>query len=310
MNDETSLWRLFFRIVERGSLTRAADDLNLEPSSVSRRLSTLEKRLQVRLLNRSTRKVTLTDAGSRAYEQMKPLVAEMEGVLADLDARSPKIAGVIRMTAPVNFGERFLTPWLTEFQRRHPEVLFDLVLSDQRMDLMAEAMDLALRVGTLPASDLLARPIGDMPNVLCASQGYVASHGLPQVPEELVSHRAVLYSLGQERNRTRLQLFRGDEEATVELNGVFYLNNVGAIHQVVLSGAGIHAGPRWLFNDGIASGALVELLPDWTLAALPVHLVRLKSRYEAKRIKVLSNWIADCWQREFSTPKTMKVAES
>ncbi|NWA24544.1 LysR family transcriptional regulator [Pseudomonas gingeri] len=298
MNDDISLWRLFFRIVERGSLSRAAEDLNLEPSSVSRRLSALEKRVEVRLLNRSTRMVTLTDAGSRAYEQMKPLVAEMEGVLADLDSRSPKIAGVIRMTAPVNFGERFLTKWLTAFQRRHPQVLIDLVLSDHRIDLKAEAMDLAMRVGELPTTDLVARRIGEMPNVLCASRGYIALHGMPSTPEDLVSHRAILYSLGRERNRTRLKMSKQGREVSVELNGVFHLNNVGAIEQAVSDGAGIHPGPRWLFNEGIASGALIELLPDWSLMALPVHLLRLEARYEPKRVRALGDWIAQCWSNE------------
>jgi len=298
MNDDISLWRLFFRIVERGSLTKAADDLGLEPSSVSRRIASLEKRLNVRLLNRTTRQVTLSEAGARAYEQMRPLIEEMERVIADLDGTAPQIAGAIRMTAPVNFGERHLVPWLTAFQQLHPQVVVDLVLSDSRLDLSGEAIDLALRVGDLPVSDMVARKIGHMPNVLCASRSYVQAHGLPNKPQDLVGHRAILYSLGQERHRTRLRLCRNGKEMSVELRGVFYLNNAGAILQAVRQGAGIHPGPRWLFEEGIRAGELVELLPDWGLVGLPVHLVRLNNRYEAKRVRALGDWIEKCWAEQ------------
>ncbi|AIR89699.1 LysR family transcriptional regulator [Pseudomonas cremoricolorata] len=298
MNDDISLWRLFFRIVERGSLTKAADDHDLEPSSVSRRISSLEKRLNVRLLNRTTRQVTMTEAGSRAYELMRPLIDEMEGVIADLDGASPLIAGTIRMTAPVNFGERHLVGWLTAFQKQHPQILLDLVLSDARLDLRGEAIDLALRVGEPPVSDMLIRRIGCMPSVLCASPAYVRAHGLPEKPQDLTSHRGILYSLGQERHRTRLRLNRDGKEVSVELQGVFYLNNVGAILQAVRQGAGIHPGPRWLFQEGIDSGELVELLPKWSLTGLPAHLVRLNNRYEPKRVKALEDWIEQCWVRE------------
>lgn len=295
MNDDISLWRLFFRIVERGSLTKAADDHDLEPSSVSRRISSLEKRLNVRLLNRTTRQVAMTEAGSRAYELMKPLIDEMEGVIADLDGGSPLIAGTVRMTAPVNFGERHLVPWLTAFQRQHPQVLLDLVLSDSRIDLRGEAMDLALRVGELPVSDMLTRRIGSMPSGLYASLAYVRAHGLPEKPQDLTTHRAILYSLGQERHRTRLRLHRDGKEVSVELQGVFYLNNVGGILQAVRQGAGFHPGPRWLFQEWVDSGELVELLPEWGLTGLPVHLVRLNNRYEPKRVKALEDWIEQCW---------------
>jgi DNA-binding transcriptional LysR family regulator len=302
MNNEIDLWRLFFRIVERGSLTKAADDLNLEPSSVSRRLTGLEQRLNVQLLNRSTRRVTLTDAGARAYEQMRPLIDEMEGILADLDGQAPQVLGPIRVTAPVNFGERFVTQWLTAFQRAHPGVRFDLVLADSRLDLMAEGLDLALRIGEVPSCDLIARRIGSMPHLLCASPGYLAKYGRPQTPADLPSHRAILYSLARDRKSTLLRLHRNGTEAKVELNGAFFLNNVGAIHAAVLDGAGLHAGPSWLFEDAIASGSLEELLVGWRIAPMPVHLLRLKGRYVPRRVEVLVQWLEQSW-REAGLPE-------
>lgn len=295
MNDEVSLWRLFFRIVERGSLSKAAEDLQLEPSSVSRRITALEKRLKVQLLYRSTRNLSLTAAGERAYEKMRPIIEDMEGVLTDLDARSPIVSGTIRITAPVSFGECYVTRWLMAFQRQHPAVLFDLVLSDNRLDLMEEGFDLAIRIGEMSASDLVVRRLGDMPNIICASPAYLAETSVPRRPADLRLHRAVVYSLSREKHLSRLKMERAGETQHVELTGIFFLNNVGAIRQAVIGGAGIHAGPAWLFKSCLETGELVQLLPDWRLAALPVHLVRLKSRYVPHRITALYDWLYQCW---------------
>lgn len=297
-NDEMSLWKLFFRTVERGSLSKAADDLQLEPSSVSRRISALERRLKVQLLYRTTRNLSLTAAGERAYERMRPIIEDMEGALADLDTDSPAVTGRIRITAPVNFGESYVTTWLAAFQRQHPAVLFDVVLSDNRLDLMAEGLDVAIRVGEMPSSDLVAKRLGVMPNIICASPGYLAKAGMPVAPRDLVAHKAIIYSLSKEKHLSRLKMQRAGEAEHVELAGAFFLNNVGAIRKAVLDGAGIHAGPTWLFKDSLVAGELVQLLPDWTLPSLPVYLVRLRSRYVPHRITALYEWLHECWNEE------------
>ncbi|PHM74873.1 substrate binding domain-containing protein [Xenorhabdus kozodoii] len=259
MNHDLTLWQLFFRIVERGSLTTA---------------------------------------GTLAYEQMRLLLNEMDGILRDISNKS--LAGKIKITAPVNFGERYATQWLTLFQHQNPDITFDLVLSDSCLDIRQEGIDLAIRIGELPASRLVAKKLGNMLGVLCASPSYLLKHGTPKHPQDLSYHKAIIYSLHQHISSTRLQLFRAHEVKQVELSGNFYLNNVGAIYQAVCHGVGIHAGPAWLFNEAIQSGQLIRLLPDWQLPALPVHLLRMKSHYVPHRISVLMDWIALCWQKEAS----------
>ncbi|MDX7991293.1 LysR family transcriptional regulator [Xenorhabdus littoralis] len=294
MNHDLTLWHLFFRIVERGSLTKAAKDLHLDPSVASRRLAILEHQLKVQLINRSTRKLSLTAAGTVAYEQMRPLLDEMDSVLGDISNKS--LAGKIKITAPVNFGERYVTQWLTLFQHQNPDITFDLVLSDQCLDLRQEGIDLAIRIGELPASTLIAKNLGNMSGVLCASPEYLLRHGTPEHPQDLNYHKSVIYSLHQNASLTRLQLSRDHVVEHAELSGNFYLNNVGAIYQAVCRGVGIHAGPAWLFNEAILNKKLVRLLPDWQLPTLPVHLLRMKSHYVPSRISALIEWIVLCWK--------------
>ncbi|CAM3875551.1 substrate binding domain-containing protein [Xenorhabdus thuongxuanensis] len=229
---------------------------------------------------------------------MQPLLNEMDGILNNISNKS--LAGKINITAPVNFGERYVTQWLTLFQLQHPDITFNLILSDQCLDLRQEGIDLAIRIGELPSSALVAKKLGNMFGILCASPEYLLKHGTPEHPQDLSYHKSIIYSLHQHISPTRLQLSRNHEVEQVELSGSFYLNNVGAIYQSVCHGAGIHAGPAWLFNEAIYSGKLIRLLPDWQLPVLPVHLLRMKSHYVLHRISVLMDWVVSCWQKEDS----------
>ncbi|MFJ7142826.1 LysR family transcriptional regulator [Pseudomonas protegens] len=296
-NQDNAAWRIFFRVVERGSLTLAAEDLHLEPSSVSRQLTALERRLNSQLLNRSTRKVSLTPVGTRAYEQMRPLIEEMDALLAGLDQQQTTLSGRLRVSAPVALGERHVATWLAAFQQRHPHIVLDLLLCDRALDLMAEGIDLALRVGHLPASSLVARPLGALSHGLYASPGYLQTHGTPQHPGDLPAHRALIYSWMTEHSPSQLTLTRQGQVENVELNGSFYLNNVGAIRAALLAGAGLHAGPDWLLDEALQRGELRRLLPQWQLPALPVNLLRLHSRFVPERVSTLSDWLAECWQQ-------------
>ncbi|WP_338884783.1 LysR substrate-binding domain-containing protein [Xenorhabdus sp. TH1] len=296
MNHDLALWHLFFRIVEKGSLIKAAKDLRLDPSVASRRLATLEHQLKVQLINRSTRKLSLTDTGILAYEKMRPLLNEVDSILSDISGNS--LAGKIKITAPVNFGEHYVTQWLTIFQQKNPDIIFDLVLSDNCLDLRQEGIDLAIRIGELSVSTLVAKKLGNISGVLCASPVYLNKYGTPLHPQDLTKHRSIIYSLHQNAYPARLQLSCNGHIERVELSSSFYLNNVGAIYQAVCDGAGIHAGPMWLFNKAIQDGKLIRLLPDWTLPILPVHLLRSQNSYVLNRIIALSDWIEKCWPTE------------
>lgn len=296
MNHNLALWHLFFRVVETGSLIKAAKDLRLDPSVASRRLATLEYQLKVQLINRSTRKLSLTEAGMLAYEQMLPLLNEVDSIVSNIS--NNELAGRIKVTAPVNIGEHYVTQWLTMFQQKNPAIIFDLILSDDCLDLRKEGVDLAIRIGELPSSTLIAKKLGNISGTLCASPIYLEKYGTPLHPQDLKKHRSIIYSLHKNTNPTRLQLSCNDRIERVELSSYFHLNNVGAIYRAVCDGAGIHAGPTWLFNKDIQDGKLIRLLPDWILPELPVHLLRVKNDYVLSRISTLSDWIEKCWQAE------------
>ncbi len=215
-----------------------------------------------------------------------------------MNGYSTELSGTIRITAPVNLGERFLAGWLTAFQHVHPDIIIDLVLSDRSMDLIQEGIDIALRIGHLPDSELVARKIGDVHGVLCASPAYLEKHCTPEEPAQLARHSTVIYSWRQDGRPTQLTLTRGTLQKTVELRGTFFANHVGAIHQAVLDGAGFHAGPIWLFGDAIREGRLVPVLTDWQLPVLPVHILRLKHPYVPARFSALSDWLVDSWKNE------------
>ncbi|MCC8365215.1 LysR family transcriptional regulator [Xenorhabdus sp. PB61.4] len=295
MNHDLALWQLFFRIAEKGSLIKAAKDLRLDPSVASRRLAALEQQLKVQLINRSTRKLSLTEAGKLAYFRMLPLLNEIDNTLSDISGNA--LSGIIKITAPVSFGEHYVTQWLTVFQHKNPDIIFDIVLSDSCLDLRQEGIDLAIRIGELPDSTLIAKKLGNISGVLCASPKYLAKYGTPMYPQDLTKHKSIIYSLHQNIHPTNLQLSRNELIERVELFGSFYLNNVGAIYQAVCDGAGIHAGPKWLFNNAIKDRILIQLLPDWTLPSLPVHLLRVQNNYVLNRILILSDWITECWKQ-------------
>ncbi len=193
-NDDLAAWRLFFRVAELRSISKTARECAVEPSSVSRRLSALERRLGAQLLTRATRSLHLTDAGERAYVRMRALVEEMDALGSELGEQGRSLSGHLRITAAVPLGERLLTPWVAAFQSEHPAVTAELLLSDRPTDLLADRIDLAIRIGPVADERLVARRIGEMPLVMCASPAYLAAHGRPRKPADLAVHRGLLYT--------------------------------------------------------------------------------------------------------------------
>lgn len=295
-NDDLAAWRLFFRVAELGSISKAAAEIAVEPSSVSRRLSALERRIGAQLLTRATRSLHLTDAGARAYERMRGLVEEMDAVGAELGEHGQALSGHLRITAAVPLGERLLTPWLAAFQREHPAVTAELILSDRPTDLLADRIDLAIRIGPLAAERLVARRIGEMPMVMCASPAYLAAHGHPRKPADLAAHRGLLYTKLVE-GEDRLFLEKGGRRVRLELPLPLRINNIAAVHRAALDGAGINpVAPLWLCGEDLRAGRLVRLLPDWAHPPAPAHAVRLPARHTPRRIEAIIDWIAQRWK--------------
>ncbi|MEM7282156.1 MAG: LysR family transcriptional regulator [Pseudomonadota bacterium] len=277
--------RLFQRVAELGSIRGAAREEAIEPSSVSRRMNRLESRLGTKLLERAQNRTQLTDAGASYYEHMRVLVPQFEAAESAVsgDADTPK--GLLKVDAAIDFGQQYVAKWLLSFQQKHPQVQFELSLSSRHVDLVAEGIDVAIRVGNLRDSSLKARRLASVPRVLVASPDYLVAHGNPETPADLQSHQHVFFS---RNNRIQLLELHDSKGAThtVKRQGRVTINAVSSLVDAVKMGCGVHTGPRWAFQDAIDSGDVVELLPGYsqrpmTMSAIWAPAVLLPARIRA-----------------------------
>lgn len=279
---ETNEW-IFLRVVEAGSIKAAADQLGTDPSSVSRKVAALEKRLGVKLLQRSTRRSSPTEAGSLYFQGMRRLVDEQAALEASVGGEIDQPRGVLRVAAPVDFGTRFVAPVLRTLQRDNPDLQVELRLGSRFEDLAEQGIDVAIRIGRLPDSSLICRRLGEVPRVLVASRGYLAERGAPTRPRDLANHEFVFYSPSQARSPVELMGPEGAERVMV--SGHITVNSVTAICELVEAGQGIHHGPEWAFREGLEADRLVRVLPDYALEAFPVHALYVSTTFVPAKIR-------------------------
>jgi DNA-binding transcriptional LysR family regulator len=264
---------VFTKVVETKSFTGAADSLGLPKSTVSRKLAQLEERLGVRLVQRTTRKLALTDIGEAYYERCARIVADLaaaEQLVTDMQA-TPR--GRLRVTATVDFATRWVGGIVAEFITQHPDINVELEATDRIVDLIEDGYDIALRfsMGPLPESTLIARKLCDIKLVLAASPAYLEARGMPKTIEDLDEHDHVLFT-PISRNQT-WTLFNGDTHHEFGRPARFASNNYGAVRDVVLAGGGVTVMSDFMIADDLANGALVRVLPEWTTSTIEVHAV-------------------------------------
>ncbi len=262
---------VFTKVVETKSFTGAAEQLGLPKSTVSRKLAQLEERLGVRLVQRTTRKLALTDIGQAYYDRCARIVADLaaaEQVVTDMQA-TPR--GRVRVTAPIDLSMQYLGAIIAEFIAEHADVYVELDASDRVVDLIEEGFDVAVRIGSLVESTLIARKLCSLESALCASPAYLARRGTPVSVEELDAHDRVLFLPGP-----RVQgwtLVHGDASYEVGRPARFISNNVSAVRDAVLAGGGIAPLADFVVASEIAAGKLVRVLPAWRGPAIDVHAV-------------------------------------
>ncbi len=261
--------QLFLRVVEAGSLKAAAAQIGADPSAVSRKIAALERRLGVKLLERSTKRSVPTEAGARYYEGMRRLIDAQSALEADVAGLVDTPTGRLRVAAPVDFGARFVAPVLAALQDSHPELSVELLLGSAFADLVEQGIDVAVRIGRLPDSSLVAKRLGAVPRVVVGSRDYFQHNALPQDPSALADHPFIFYGPGQ--RELTITLGAGNSGETVTVKGGFTANSVTAIRALVASGRGLHLGPLWAFEDGISDGSLIRVLPDHPLESFPLH---------------------------------------
>ena len=263
---DLALLRTFVDVMLRGSFATVARDRNVDPSSISRAISALEDELGLRLFQRTTRRLSPTEAGLVYYERIAPLVDEMEEarlVAADV---SERLRGTLRITTSVSFGQKCVVPLLPDFTARHPDLTIDLQLSDAIIDIVTERIDIAIRLGTLPDSTLIATQLLKARYLVCASPGYLARHGRPAAPRDLADHQCLLFPLPGFRTRW---IFRDRAGALVDvpITGRILISNGIALQQCAVAGMGLALLPHWIVGPELQTGALVNVFPDYDVTA-------------------------------------------
>ncbi|MCC2956593.1 LysR family transcriptional regulator [Massilia sp. IC2-477] len=281
--------QVFLAILDAGSMSAAAQKLRRSPSAVTRSLATLEERVGLRLFERSTRRLTATSEGLRLAEQARRLLADYEGAISEHDAAVPR--GLLRVTAPMVFGRRHVAPIVTRFLMRYPEIQVELVLGDRNMDLIENGIDVALRIGPLDSSGLVARRVGEVRRMTLASPAYLAQHGEPATPEDLGGHELILGTavrgLAEWRYRT------GEREHIVRFTPRLRLNDIEGVLNAARAGFGIAQALSYQAAPDLQAGSLVRLLSAYEPEALPVHLVFPSARHMALRVRAFVDFAVE-----------------
>jgi DNA-binding transcriptional LysR family regulator len=278
---------IFTRIVDEGSLVRAASRLGRSAPAVTRALSALEGRLGVRLIDRTTRRLAPTEAGRVLYDRARTVLADYEA--ATLGAREAPVRGLLRVAAPVQFGRRHVAPIVAAFLDIHADVEVELLLNDRNVDLIDEAVDVALRIGTLADSGLTARAVGAVRRLWVASPAYLERRGTPQTPGDLAGHEAVH---GTFRTAHAWNFNRSGREARVRVAGRLRADDVETRLQAVLEGRGIGQFLSYQTADDLAAGRLVRLLRAYEQQAIPVHLLTKGRTNRAPKIDAFLHFAA------------------
>ncbi|OZI24922.1 LysR family transcriptional regulator [Bordetella genomosp. 7] len=282
--------RVFTAVVEAGSFVKAAEALRMSKAGVSRHVTELETRLGVRLMQRTTRRQSLTEEGQLFYERCKVLLAEVEDAETEVNSRSAEVGGLLRINAPLTFGVCHLAPLWAEFKAHHPRLVLDITLSDRLVDLVDEGYDVAVRISQLPDSTLVSRRLASTRMVLCASPDYIREHGMPEHPRELVTHSTIAYSYWSGRDEWR---FHGPEgEVSVRIQPIMRANNGDTCVAAALARLGIVFQPTFLVGDALRKGTLLELMPQYRGAELGIYAVYPTRRHVPPRVRAVLDFLA------------------
>ncbi|WP_156255045.1 LysR family transcriptional regulator [Sandarakinorhabdus oryzae] len=284
-------WAIFAKVVQAGSFAAAADQLQLSKPTVSKAITRLEERLRAPLLQRTTRQLTLTETGRSALEHARRLLAEGEAAEAEAVAQVLRPYGLVRMTAPMSFGQQQLAPLLPAFLAAYPDVSIDLRLSDEQEDLVGKGYDVALRIAALADSSLMARQLCGVARPIVASPAYLAQHGRPQHPAELMQHSAIHYSNVANPGTWRLEHADG-ETWEGRVPGRLTINNADFVVPTLLAGLGIAIQPIFSVWREIEDGRLEVVLPGWSQTPINLYLVTPPNRLRPARVKVLMEFLA------------------
>jgi DNA-binding transcriptional LysR family regulator len=291
MVTETLELTVFHCVVKHSSYAKAAEELALSPSGVSRIVSRLEERLGARLVQRTTRKLSLTEAGAAFHARTLQILLDLADAEAEVQETSFRPRGNLRLSAPVVFGQQFISPLLDQLLHLYPELSIELSLTDRFVDLIDEGMDLAIRLGSLPDSRLIARRLCTNHRVLVASASYLERRGVPSHPSELINHDCVLFtSFARPRE---WKLLGPDGPVTVSVSGRVATNNAGVVAATAMRGLGITVGATVIVSPALRSGELVRVLSDWEFENAAIFAVYPSARQLSTKVRATVDFLAE-----------------
>lgn len=291
--DRIQAMQIFVRVAEAESFIHAAEALSLPASTVTSTIKNLEKYLQVRLLNRTTRRVSLTPEGAEYLTQCREILDLIEHTESNLTNAIKKPQGRLRVDMPAGIAHSVIMPNLQEFQRRYPDIYLMIGVSDRQVDLIKEGVDCVIRMGNLENSTLVARPLGEFRWVTCASAVYLKENGIPQTPDDLAHHRAIHYFSGNNRHADEMRFVRNGEKKTVQMNGTVAVNETELYIKMCLEGYGLAQLAERLVTEHLKEKRLIPVLQDWCPSPVPVTLLYPHQRFLSPAVRVFSDWMAE-----------------
>ena len=299
--DRLAAMTAFVRCVETGSFSAVAREMKVTQPTISKLVAALERRLAGKLFARSTRRLALTAEGRHFYEQCRTIVDAVEGAEASFRTSREQIAGTLHVAAPVGFGRTHVMSRMHAFMQRHPLLRVDLQLNDRFVDLVEEGIDVALRIGDLKESNLIARRIGTTMRVTVGSTAYFKRHGEPRSPDDLKAHDCILYTGLATANEWPYT--RGGRDCPVRVSGTFQTNSSEAVRAAALSGIGIALAPTWLFGADIRARRVRVVLADYRPKPLPIHAISPANRRHSAKV----NAFVEFFKAEFDRDPFVSV---
>ncbi len=282
--------KTFVAAAEAGSFTTAAERLSISKKLVSKYIGQLEDQLKVRLMHRTTRRISLTVEGQAYYERIARILDEIDALETDIHQGKSSLRGLVRLSAPATFGEMYVQPLLRDFGHRHPDMQFDLHLSDQFIGLTEGGFDLAIRIGAMESSNLIVRKLASTRLWVVAAPAYVATNGTPNVPADLVQHSCIIDA--NMRNADTWIFGAPSPSQAVVVSGRFKVNSGRAARDLAIAGEGLALCPDYIVAEAVRDGRLQHVLKDYRATEKPIQAVYPTVRYQSSRIRALIDFLS------------------
>ncbi len=290
--DRLTALKIFCQVVERGSFVEASRHLGLSPAAISKNIGELEEHLTVRLLNRTTRRMSVTEAGMRYYERISRILDDLAEADRTLGPLQNMPSGVLRVSAPMTWALTLLSPAIPRFLDRYPDLSLDLQLEDRRIDIIKDGYDIAIRGSdNLEDSSLIARKIMTMPHVVCGAPSYFTRHGIPETPTDLKNHNCIQFTLSGHANEWEFK--RANRSVRVPINGRYKVTSSLAVRDALHAGLGISLIPLLYVREDLEQGRLRTVLHDWTAVETSIYAVYPAGRHVAAKVRVFVDFLIE-----------------